>query len=112
MVTHHVELVLPGASYLVRMLDGRIDIHGTLVDLRAQGVLDEIAQAEEVKSHENEQRVSAESPSTEEIAAESVEDTNPARETKRPRKLIKDEERLEGGVKWNIYNIYLKASCV
>jgi len=94
------------------MLDGRIDIHGTLVDLRAQGVLDEIAQAEEVKSHENEQRVSAGSPSAEEIAAESVEDTNPARETKRPRKLIKDEERPEGGVKWNIYNTYLKASCV
>lgn len=113
MVTHHVELVLPGAYYLVRMLDGRIDIHGTLVDLRAQGVLDEIAQAaEEVKSHENEQRVSAGSPSAEENDAESVEDTNPARETKRPRKLIKDEERPEGGVKWNIYNTYLKASCV
>jgi hypothetical protein len=112
LVTHHVELVLPGAYYLVRMLDGRIDTQGTLADLRAQGVLDEIAQAEEVKSHENEQRVSAGSPSAEEIAAESVEDPNPTRETKRPRKLIKDEERPEGGVKWNIYNTYLKASCV
>ena len=112
MVTHHVELVLPGASYLVRMLDGRIDIHGTLVDLRAQGVLDEIAQAEEVKSHEDEQRVSAGSPSAEEIAAEVVEDPNPATEIKKPRKLIKDEERLEGGVIWSIYNTYLKASCV
>ncbi len=94
------------------MLDGRIDIHGTLVDLRAQGVLDEIAQAEEVKSHEDEQRVSAGSPSAEEIAAEVVEDPNPATEIKNPRKLIKDEERLEGGVIWNIYNTYLKASCV
>jgi hypothetical protein len=112
LVTHHVELVLPGAYYLVRMLDGRIDIHGTLVDLRAQGVLDEIAQAEEVKSHEDEQRVSAGSPSAEEIAAEVVEDPNPATEIKKPRKLIKDEERLEGGVIWSIYNTYLKASCV
>ena len=94
------------------MLDGRIDIHGTLVDLRAQGVLDEIAQAEEVKSHEDEQRVSAGSPSAEEIAAEVVEDPNPATEIKNPRKLIKDEERLEGGVIWSIYNTYLKASCV
>jgi hypothetical protein len=94
------------------MLDGRIDIHGTLVDLRAQGVLDEIAQAEEVKSHEDEQRVSAGSPSAEEIAAEVVEDPNPATEIKKPRKLIKDEERLEGGVIWSIYNTYLKASCV
>ena len=112
MVTHHVELVLPGAYYLVRMLDGRIDIHGTLVDLRAQGVLDEIAQAEEVKSHEDEQRVSAGSPSAEEIAAEVVEDPNAVTEIKKPRKLIKDEERLEGGVIWSIYNTYLKASCV
>ena len=94
------------------MLDGRIDTHGTLVDLRAQGVLDEIAQGEEVKSHEDEQRVSAGSPSAEEIAAEVVEDSNAVTEIKKPRKLIKDEERLEGGVKWSIYNTYLKASCV
>lgn len=94
------------------MLDGRIDTQGTLVDLRAQGVLDEIAQAEEVKSYEEEHRVSAGSPSAEEIAAESVEDMNPAKETKRPGKLIKDEERPEGGVKWNVYNTYVEASCV
>jgi hypothetical protein len=94
------------------MLDGRIDTQGTLADLCAQGVLDEIAQAEEVKSHENEQRVSAGSPSAEEIVVESVEDTNPTKETKRPRKLIKDEERPEGGVKWNVYNTYVKASYV
>ncbi|CAK5281621.1 unnamed protein product, partial [Mycena citricolor] len=39
LVTHHVELVLPGAHYLVRMLDGRVDTHGTVRDLRAQGLL-------------------------------------------------------------------------
>jgi hypothetical protein len=112
LVTHHVELVLPGAYYLVRMLDGRIDTQGTLADLRAQGVLDEIALAEEVKAHEEEQKAAAAIPSAEEIAAEAVDATSPARETKKPRKLIKDEERQEGGVKWSIYNTYLEASCV
>ena len=112
LVTHHVELVLPGAYYLVRMLDGRIDTQGTLIELRAQGVLDGIANSEEVKVHEDEQEAAAETPNTEEIAAEVVEGTHPASETKKPRKLVKDEERQEGGVKWNIYNTYLKASCV
>ncbi|KAI0003794.1 ABC transporter type 1, transmembrane domain-containing protein [Russula compacta] len=110
LVTHHVELVLPGAYYLVRMLDGRIDTQGTLTELRARGVLDEIASSEEVKTYEDEQKAAAEIPSAEEIAAEVVESEVPPRDTKKPRKLIKDEERQEGGVKWNIYNTYLKAS--
>jgi hypothetical protein len=112
LVTHHVELVLPGAYYLVRMLDGRIDTQGTLTELRAQGFLDDIATSEEVKVHEDEQEAAAETPNAEEIAAEVVEGALPGSETKKPRKLVKDEERQEGGVKWNIYNTYLKASCV
>ena len=112
LVTHHVELVLPGAYYLVRMLDGRIDTQGTLTELRAQGFLDEIATSEEVKVHEDEQEAAAETPNAEEIAAKVVEGARPGSETKKPRKLVKDEERQEGGVKWSIYNTYLKASCV
>lgn len=112
LVTHHVELVLPGANYLVRVLDGRIDTQGTLTELRAQGVLDEIAQSEEVYVYEDEQEAAAETPNAEEIAAEAIEGPHPARDKKKPRKLIKDEERQEGGVKWSIYKTYLKASCV
>lgn len=37
LVTHHVELVLPGAGYLVRMLDGRVDVQGTVKALRERG---------------------------------------------------------------------------
>jgi hypothetical protein len=83
-----------------------------LSELRARGVLDEITHAEEVKAHEDEQKAAVATPSAEEVAAEAVDVTSPTRETKKPRKLIKDEERQEGGVKWNIYNTYLKASCV
>jgi hypothetical protein len=94
------------------MLDGRIDTQGTLTELRAQGVLDEITSSEEVQVHEDEQEAAAKTPDAEEIAAEAVEGTDLAIETKKPRKLVKDEERQEGGVKWDIYNTYLKASCV
>jgi hypothetical protein len=94
------------------MLDGRIDTQGTLTELRAQGVLDEITNSEEVNVYGNEQEAAAKTPDAEEIAVQAVEGAPIAIEPKKPRKLVKDEERQEGGVKWNIYNTYLKASCV
>jgi energy-coupling factor transporter ATP-binding protein EcfA2 len=112
LVTHHVELVLPGAYYLVRMLDGRIDTQGILTELHAQGVLEDIANSEEVKVQEDQQDAAAGASNAEEIAAKVVEGGDPAIEAKKPRKLVKDEERQEGGVEWSVYNTYLKASYV
>lgn len=114
LVTHHVELVLPGAHYLVRMLDGRIDTQGTIQDLRASGVLDDIAQVEEIEAHKDEQAIEAkkeeENPNAE-IDAEATEAVSaPAKDKKKPRKLIEEEHRETGSVKWNIYKTYLKAS--
>jgi ABC-type sulfate/molybdate transport systems ATPase subunit len=104
LVTHHVELVLPGAHYLVRMLDGRIDTQGTVKDLRAQGVLEDITHDASVEAHKEEFKVQA--PIVEE------EEEKKAKEAKKPRKLIKDEYRETGGVKWSIYKSYLRASYV
>lgn len=102
-----MELVVPGAYYLVRMLDGRIDTHGTIKDLRAQGVLDDIAQDAEVEVQKEEAVTAKETISAEEAAIEGEGDDATA---KKPRKLVKDEHRETGGVKWSIYNSYLKAS--
>lgn len=107
LVTHHVELVLPGAYYLVRMLDGRIDTQGTVKELRARGVLQGIEHDAAVDAHKDEQ-IAAESEAIEEAEAE--DGKKPQDETKKPRKLVKDEHRETGGVKWSIYNSYLKAS--
>lgn len=109
LVTHHVELVLPGAYYLVRMLDGRIDTQGTVKELRARGVLQGIEHDAAVDAHKDEQ-IAAESEAIEEAEAE--DGKKPQDETKKPRKLVKDEHRETGGVKWSIYNRYLKASYV
>ncbi|KAJ7725659.1 hypothetical protein DFH07DRAFT_782961 [Mycena maculata] len=103
LVTHHVELVLPGAHYLVRMLDGRIDTQGTVKELRAQGVLDDIAHEAAVEVKKEEFIVSAE------VSATDADKTDTG-ETKKPRKLVEDEYRAVGGVKWKIYKTYLKAS--
>ncbi|KAL1948407.1 hypothetical protein VTO73DRAFT_12482 [Trametes versicolor] len=114
LVTHHVELVLPGAHYLVRLLDGRIDTQGTVQDLRASGVLDDITQVEEIEAHKEEQAVEEakveEDPDAEIDAVVAGETEAATKSKKKPRKLIEEEHRETGGVKWNIYNTYLKAS--
>ncbi len=107
LVTHHVELVLPGTQYLVRMLDGRIDTQGYIKDLKAQGTLDEIAQDESAEAHAEDLENAPEEAVVDEIDGED----KPADGTeKKPRKLVKDEHRETGGVKWNIYKKYLQAS--
>ena len=94
------------------MLDGRIDTQGTLADLRAQGVLDEIAHSEEVSLREGVQSAAFANPTSEQVVADEVGNSGVATATKKPRELIKAEERQEGGVKWSVYDTYLKASWV
>lgn len=83
------------------MLDGRIDTQGTVKELRAQGVLEEITHdaAAEVEKDD----IVAEAPVLD-------EEQKQTKDPKKPRKLIKDEHREAGGVKWVIYKSYLKAS--
>ena len=94
------------------MLDGRIDTQGTVKDLREQGVLESIEHDTAVDAHK-EQLVAAEATSAEEVIDVNVtkvaadDDMAP---TKKPRKLVKDEHRETGGVKWSIYKSYLEAS--
>lgn len=49
MVSHHVELLLPSADYIVRILDGRVDAQGTPDELRASGDLDALIVTEEAE---------------------------------------------------------------
>ncbi|KAF7362389.1 hypothetical protein MVEN_00585800 [Mycena venus] len=107
LVTHHVELVLPGAHYLVRMLDGRIDTQGTVKELRAQGVLKDIVHDAAVEVKKEELAVAKEAASGDPEAEVVPEDIV---EAKKPRTLVEDEHREVGGVKWMVYKSYLKAS--
>ncbi|KAJ6593236.1 multidrug resistance-associated ABC transporter [Mycena capillaripes] len=100
LVTHHVELVLPGAHYLVQMLDGRIETQGTIKELRTRGMLDDIAHETAVEVRKEELAVAKEVTASD----ANVEDS------KQTKKLIEDEHREEGGVKWTVYKSYLKAS--
>lgn len=110
LVTHHVGLVLPATAYLIRMLDGRIDAQGVPEDLHAHGVLEEITQNEDV--HATEQQEAVQAKEVESPEAEALKDGAAAvmDKKKSPRKLVKDEHREEGSVKWSVYNTYLKAT--
>ncbi|TDL21715.1 P-loop containing nucleoside triphosphate hydrolase protein, partial [Rickenella mellea] len=109
LVTHHVEVVMPAAHYLVRMLDGRIDTQGTVKELRERGVLEEITQESALEVQEKVEKSAGDDQA--EINEGENKITRAAEEqTKKPRKLVKDEERETGSVKWAIYKTYLRAS--
>lgn len=105
LVTHHVELVVPAAHYLVRMLDGRIDTQGSISDLRSRGLLEEIAHDESIEVHKQEQ-VAEDSVVPDDILL-APEDAD---KKFQPRQLVKEEHREEGGVKGRVYKEYLEAS--
>ena len=86
------------------MLDGRIDSQGTVKELRAKGLLDNIVDESSTEAEEKE----------EEAIETSVKPTETTDNTDKPakqaRKLVQEEERETGGVKWEIYKTYLRAS--
>ncbi|EJD46367.1 P-loop containing nucleoside triphosphate hydrolase protein [Auricularia subglabra TFB-10046 SS5] len=98
LVTHHVELMLPSAHFVVRMLDGRIDTAGTIRELRARGALEAIKKDAEAES---------EAPSAAKVEGEEGKKVDDNAKTKQ---LVEDEARAEGRVKWRIYSTYLRAS--
>lgn len=113
LVTHHVELVLSSAHYFVRMLDGRIDIQGTVTDLQSDGRL-------EIFVHEAEANAEPEVVTAEELAVAATEDTQEAvdgdsnkaapSKKKQAKKLVEAEARARGSVKWKVYKAYLVAT--
>ena len=91
------------------MLDGHIDTQGTIKELRAQGILEDIVHDAE---GETTPLAVAAKEEVEAAAAVGGEDSEAPKDPKKPRKLVKDEYREEGGVKWAIYKSYLRASWV
>ena len=88
------------------MLDGRINMQGTVKELQARSVLKGIEHDAAVETRKEELIVAE----TASIGVEESPDT--AEESKKPRKLVKDEHREIGAVKWLIYKSYLRASSV
>lgn len=88
------------------MADGRIDVQGEVTKLRASGALEDIAQGEEDAALEDEHDVAEKTP------LDTEESLEVAQKGKKPRKLVEEEHRAAGRVKWPIYKVYLVASWV
>ena len=93
------------------MLDGRIDVQGAPKDLRAQGLLEDITHDESVYGAQQQEAVQIKENQDPEVEQVLEGDVAAAKGKKKsPRKLIKDEHREEGSVKWSVYKTYLKAT--
>jgi ABC-type multidrug transport system ATPase subunit len=91
LVSHHVELLLPSADYLIRVVDGRIDAQGTPDELRAAGELDGLVALEETEATQDEPVVNSETVEGEVVAAEegaSEEDEKKKEKKKGPGKKL------------------------
>ena len=92
------------------MLDGRIDMQGTVKELQDQGVLvlKGIKHVAAVETHNLKKKLVIAQTSS--IGVDKLPDT--LEKSKIPRKFVKDEHRQIGAVKWSIYKSYLRASSV
>lgn len=90
------------------MLDGRIDVQGTVKELRDQGILENLVVESAAQLHKEDQQV----PAHDKEAKDPTLASDAKHVTRNPRKLVKDEERETGNVKWSVYMTYLKASWV
>ncbi len=97
LVTHHVELVLPIAKRVIKLVDGRIAAQGSPQELRESGHLDDLPAPEAP-----EQEIKAEEQAPSEARPQ-------GQEGKTARKLVEKEERQVGGVKWSTYLMYFRA---
>lgn len=98
-VSHHVELLLPVATALLRVVDGRIETQGTIEELQTRGDLVSIVAHEKTAVPEEESV----------IVETTEEEKDPMDATAGPkheaRKLVKDEEREVGNVAWSTYSV-------
>ncbi|CAG8612654.1 13568_t:CDS:10, partial [Racocetra persica] len=98
LVTHHVGLCLRGAAKVVVMKDGRISAEGSVKEILATGLLDDVTfEGEELKT-----------------SVEDVIDAKSQKINKNIRegdgRLISEETRAVGVVEWKYYKLYLVAS--
>ncbi|KAF8697734.1 P-loop containing nucleoside triphosphate hydrolase protein, partial [Rhizoctonia solani] len=98
LVTHHVDLVLSSAGWLVQLNEGRIGIQGTPQQLREAGAL---LQTRELDSKE---------PTGETADGDgSAAGAKPEKDKKPARKLVEDEGKSTGSVRAEVYKTYLSA---
>lgn len=124
LVSHHVQLCAPGASFIVALDNGRVQFQGSRDAFASSDVLKTLVQSGAADSADEKEETVA--PSVEEIVAEkgasddTTEDgstsaaptivaTEVKKERKAPRKLIEEEKRAVGRIGTDIWTTYFSA---
>jgi len=120
LVSHHVQLCAPGASYIVALDNGRVQFQGDRDAFYASGVINGLVQSGAAAGQEEEDEVKV--PSAEELAeattvtpsetsstiATAVADPKP--DKKVPRKLVEEEKRAVGRIGRDVWLTYIRAA--
>lgn len=124
LVSHHVQLCAPGASYIVALENGRVLYEGDRRGFQSSGVINSLSHSGVVEStgrDETEAMVEKDdgggssSPDTEIpseggfISGVTPVDDNMAHTKKGPRKLVEEETRAVGKVGRSVWESYFKA---
>ncbi|KAJ7185377.1 multidrug resistance-associated ABC transporter [Mycena filopes] len=121
LVSHHVQLCAPGASYIVALDNGRVQFQGNRDEFQSSGVMSGLVQSITAKEEKQTAEVVLEDmPVLAPQQAEGSEDSNsttvtvaaaPKKEKKTdgPRKLIEEEARAVGRVARDVWATYIKA---
>jgi hypothetical protein len=91
------------------MLDGRIDMQGTVKELREQNLLYSVVHETQEAESSTSIVASAEEAAATALPAEGGVTSGAKAEPKKAKKLVKEEARATGNVKWPIYKTYLEA---
>lgn len=109
LVTHHISLCLPIASYLVELSGGSILRQGSTQDLRERGQLEKLVEEEDVPPMEAESQSSTSEMENEADLVDPDLETQAKTKTS-DGKLIEAEARAEGRVSARTYLTYIRAA--
>ncbi|CAE6421059.1 unnamed protein product [Rhizoctonia solani] len=101
LVTHHVDLVLPAVSWVVKLSEGQVEAQGTVAQLRESGELSAIREGQ--KEIELTEEVVADDSSQGQLGG-------PKDPSKTARKLVDEEKKSTGSVKLVVYQTYLSSA--
>lgn len=111
LVTHHISLCLPAASYLVELAGGSVLRKGSIQELQSQGQLDKFVEAEDITA--TAEKEEKEDPSTglvDDPHALSKSANGKPNCTAADGKLVEAETRAEGRVTLQTYVTYIRAT--
>ena len=107
LVTHHVALCLPAASYLVEIEQGKVIRQASIQELKDQGMFSAVVQTQEKSPS---QGSSDSRPKQNEADALGIDDRSKLRRQATDGKLIEAEARAEGRVSTHTYMTYIRAA--